>query len=98
MSQRRASGGVMARRSWRAFRTVRRVVWRMAPWPLHHAAALRGPPPHALRAQGGEAASVHPGLGLDVLDLVGEGVFVDRAVVDAHRPAGAAPAVEPGDG
>src|SRR3954452_19238525 len=52
--------------------------------------------PRPERSESSRSASINPRLRLDIVDLVGERIFVDRAVIDADRAAGAAPAVEPG--
>src|SRR5678815_66535 len=41
--------------------------------------------------------SIHAGLRFDVRDFIGEREGVERPIVDFHRSAPAAPAIEPGD-
>src|SRR5690554_4938712 len=73
--------------------TFRKKRWRLAAPRLRMNAATYSFPDRPERSR-----SIHSLLRLDVLDIVGERVFVHRAVIDPHLAALAAPAVEPACG
>jgi hypothetical protein len=50
------------------------------------------------RCYGNLPALIDPLLRLDVLHIMGERVFMHRAIIDLHRSASPAPAFEPGGG